>query len=182
MLLEQNTAGLFFLPLGVKSLYGVLRFPGFGLPFFFSPLENYYITEFFSPAELCLHFSHLLPGQPQPGLVTAWYNGPFWPSKLRNQCDRILLSSESRTNIWPKLHCFFFGCAGPLLASTRWPSLASWFKSCIVIILLRQAATWSLMFAPKPGLRTLVQQICFNICRHFFLCSLTCSRLCGALW
>lgn len=97
----------------------------------------------------------------------VWYKGPFCPSKLWNRCGRVLLSSESRTNIWTKLHCCFFGHAGLLMASTYWPSLASQFKLYNVIILL-QAATWSLMIAPKMGLQTLLQQIWFNHLQTFF--------------
>lgn len=77
-----------------------------------------------------------------------------------------LLSSKSRTNIWTKFHCCFFGHAGLLMASTHWPSLASQFKIYNVSILL-QAATWSLMIAPKTGLQVLLQQICFNRLQTF---------------
>lgn len=91
----------------------------------------------------------------------TWCNGPFWPSKLWNQCGRILLSCKSRTNIRTKLHCCFFSHAGLLLASIRWPSLASLFKLYIVIILLCQVATWFL-FAPEMRLQTFVHQIWFN--------------------
>lgn len=89
--------------------------------------------------------------------MSAWYNGPFWPSNLWNWCGRTLLSSESRTNIWTKLHCCFLGHAGLLLDAKRWPSSASCFKPCFVMLLLFtnycHAATWSLMILSKTGLQ-----------------------------
>lgn len=89
--------------------------------------------------------------------MSAWYNGPFWPSNLWNWCGRTLLSSESRTNIWTKLHCCFLGHAGLLLDAKRWPSSASCFKPCFVMLLLFtnycHAATWSLTSLSKTGLQ-----------------------------